>query len=708
MASTAINIIGNVANVAEADAQRLAAFVLRCNQIIISTPILADGSFRLTLSRATVRSESAYGLTLAVAPATAGTHLEHLPSIPKVALKRQELEKVEKEYRVPAISISSEILKLWWTWCRWYCVSGTVVGPDGCPVPAADVTVYSVGYTGWGYSKIPRATVATGPNGTFTACFEWCSCIFCFPCWPCYPLWFLCWPWWWEWDILHVIETLERVPIRELGNVETLTNKATLLRPDATALVRGQGFGFTRSSLQDNFAPDASRTALIRNKLSNPRIRELFPWWWWCCDDPNIIFSVVQGGNVILDENPAIDTRWCFEDGGNVTLVGNSQSVTLCSGHCPPESGFVWTNVGLIDVDDISQGYATVPEYIVSNADFQDLVFAGGLDLFGEFALGSNVSFYQVLAGQWSGDPARGGTAPGASSLLLADLYRTAFIEDATHTHVTTASVKMGPFTQNGVPGLYATEDARAAGLPLAGLPPIPIPAGGAVIGWSQQGLMVSTSSQNLIGGTTTGAVDLTVVGYDNAANPVALVPDSPLTLTIDNTPLTTDAISLAAFKADGTPALLTGGSTHQCPAYDVGPGGYVQITTSVSDAMGHLFEYYVDAEYGSSSSATVAPPGVRGYVSNPLVSGALVTLPPACGGDPNYTCKSWIGGAEIMYFPNTPGGLAWTPPFGPGNEPPDCCYEFRIRLAKRATNGYGLPSNGDGAFQTVGLKFSS
>jgi hypothetical protein len=86
MASTAINITGNVANVAEADAQRLAAFVLRCNQIIISTPVLADGSFRLTLSRATVKSESAYGLTLAVAPATAGMHLEHLPNIPKIAL----------------------------------------------------------------------------------------------------------------------------------------------------------------------------------------------------------------------------------------------------------------------------------------------------------------------------------------------------------------------------------------------------------------------------------------------------------------------------------------------------------------------------------------------------------------------------------------------------------------------------------------------
>jgi len=106
-----------------------------------------------------------------------------------------------------------------------------------------------------------------------------------------------------EWDILHVIETLERVPVPELGKIETLTNKATLLRPDAKALIRGQGFGLTRSGFQDNFAPIPPHS-VIRNKLSNPRIRALFPWWWWCCDDPNLVFSVVQGGNVILD-NPA-------------------------------------------------------------------------------------------------------------------------------------------------------------------------------------------------------------------------------------------------------------------------------------------------------------------------------------------------------------------------------------------------------------------
>ncbi|HVM93659.1 MAG TPA: carboxypeptidase-like regulatory domain-containing protein [Terriglobales bacterium] len=701
MASPSINIIGKVTNVAEADAQRLAAFVLRCNHIIVSSAIQADGTYHLSLPRTALKEESPFGFDLVVAPATAGSHLEHLPNVTRIALKRPDLEKSEKEYRVANISIASEILKLWWTWCRWYCVSGTVVGPDGCAVPGADVTVYSVYYTGGGYSKVPRATVNTGANGTFTACFEWCSCIFCFPCWPCWPHWYLCWPWWWEWDILHVIEALERIPQPGLGQIETLSSQATLLRPDARALMRGQGF----AHYQDNFAADANRTALIKAKLANPRIREIFPWWWWCCDDPNIVFSVTQNGNVILDENPAVATRWCFEDGSNVTLVGNDDSITLCHPHCPPESGFVWTNVGNIDVNDISQGYATVPAWTAADPDYQDLVFGGGLDLFGSFAPGSNVSFYQVTAGQWSGNPARGGTAPTSTSLLQADLYRTAIIEDPTHTIIHFVSVKMGPFTQNGVSGLYATEAARAAG-PIAGLPNIPLPPGWTVFGFSQPGLMVSTSSQNLIAGATSGAVDLTVLGYDAAVHSVTLVPDYPLTLMIDNTPLTTDAISIVnAFRADGSLAPLTG--TNQCPAYNVGPGGYVQISTSVSDSMGHLFGYYVDAEYGSGSAVAVTPPGVRGYVTNPLSSGAPQTLPPACGGDPNYTCKSWVGGSETMYFPNGPGGTNWTPPFSLTSEPPDCCYEFRIRLAKRSTNGYSLPSLADGQFQTVALKFS-
>jgi hypothetical protein len=106
------------------------------------------------------------------------------------------------------------------------------------------------------------------------------------------------------------------------------------------------------------------------------------------------------------------------------------------------------------------------------------------------------------------------------------------------------------------------------------------------------------------------------MVGYDAGFNPVTLTPDDPLTLTVDNMPLTSAVVNgITAFKQNGMPATLTG--TGDCPAYDVGPGGYVLIDVTVSDANGHLLGYYVDAEYGHGNAAAVTPPGVRGYVSN-------------------------------------------------------------------------------------------
>lgn len=679
MHANTITVTGKLSKLAESDAQRLAVYILLCNDVVAKALVQADGSYRLNLSRAVVSAKSAYALSLAVAPTGAGDHIEHLPKVPRLTLSRKELEKAEREYRVPsAIEVSQDVLRIWWLWCRWYCVSGTVTGPDGCVAPGAEVTVYTVSYTGLGYSKVPRATVTTAPDGTFTACFEWCTCRFCIPCWPCWPIWWECWPWWWEYDILHVIEALEKQPLPGPGPVETLASNAFLIRPEAHDLAIGRGFPVARAQA---FAPDAQRTALIKTKLSDARLRAIFPWWWWCCDDPNIIFSVTQNGNLIVNENPAFDTRWCFEDGSSVTLVGNSETSTVCNPKCPPESGFVWTNVGNIDVVNITQGYAERPG--TAGTDYQDMAFGRGLDLYGQFAPGAGVSYYQVDAAQWSGDPARGGTAPapGSGSPVAAALSHTVYLYNADHSFNSSHSVQMGPFNQGGLTNLYATPDARQAGPTPPGLAPFPpIPAGGSVY-WDFQGLMLSTASSNLIGGAPSGAVDLTLVGYDNGFNPVTLSPDDPLTLTIDNTPITMQQInSVKAFRADGTNPPLTG--TGDCPAYDIGPGGYVQINLTVSDANGHLFEYYVDAEYGHGHEAAVTPPGVRGYISNPLVSGS----------DPAYAKKSWIGGTEVMtYFPSV-----------------DCCYEFRIRYGKRVTDGYDYPSLSDGDFQTISLKVSS
>ncbi len=641
MASRTTSLSGKIPKLKDSDAKRLAAYLLRGNDVVAQAPLQGDGSFRITLPRTALASKSAYALRVAIAPAGAGDHLEHVPNVQQVPINRAELEKSEKDFVVPVerLAISDAILKIWWRWCRQYCITGVVIGPNGCPVPAADVTVYSVGYTGSGYSKVPRVTVTTGTDGTFTACFEWCVCPFCF-CWPCWPFWWDCFPWWWEYDILHVIRAIEqRPPIPGPGPVETRTGNVNLFRPQGNALVRGQGFP---EAFKAGIVPDESRTALIKSKLKQASIRAIFPWWWWCCDDPNIVFSVSQGGTLLLDENPATDTRWCFEDGSSVTLTTNNQAITACSPGPIVESGFAWTRVGSVLVDHIDQGYA---EWW--GGDSNDAAFAGSLDIYGGFAPGTPVACYQVEAGQWTGNPARGGTAPGSSSPISADLYNYVFIFDGTATLVFAGWIKMGPFTGGAVPNLYATEEARQSGPTPPGLSAFPaVPAGGFVL-WAYRERKVYAASSALIGGNPSGSVDLTLVGYDTGFNPVALTPD------------------------------LTG--TGDCPAYDIGPGGYVQVNVTVSDANGHLDEYNVSAEHGHGHTDLVTPPGTRGYVTNPLVS----------FGDPNYAQKSWIGGSEVMtYYP-----------------PVDCCYEFRIRASKRATDGYSGPSLSDYDFQTISLK---
>ena len=675
MSANNINLSGKIA-IKATDAQRLSVYVTRGKETLASAPVQANGSYRLNLSRQAASAPSAYGLNLAVAPTSLGSHLDHIADVPQISLHRETLLKAEKDFRVEEeIKVSDAVLTRFWGWCAPYCVSGTVVGPDGCPAPGAEVTVYSVGFN---YSKYARATVTTAPDGTFTACFDWCRCIFCFPCWDCWPIWWECWPWWWELDILHVIEAIERTPVLPgPGPVERFAGQASLIRPEGRDLVRGKGFV---ASHREPLAQNLERTALIRTKLADARIRALFPWWWWCCDDPNLLFSVQQGGYLIVNENPYWDTRWCFEDGSSVTLVGNQQTSTVCNPNNPPESGFVWTNVGNIDVSNITLGYATA-----YTGDYSDLAFAGTLDLYGMFANNSGVAYYQVEAGKWGGttaNPARGGTAPGASAPVYADLYRTVYIYNQNGTFNTSAQLKMGPFTDAGLVGLYATPLARQngptpPGIGFAAFPPIP-PGGTAY--WDKQGLMLEVDSEVLVGGPQMSGVDLTVLGYDAAFAPVTLSPDDPLTLLIDNTSVFQHLNSISPFDKNNNPVPLSSGTNLECPGYDIGPSGYVDINISVSDANGHLFGYYLDAEYGHGSGGPVATP--RGYVSNPLINGP----------DPNYGLKSWIGSGETMrYFP-----------------PVDCCYEFRIRYAKRVTNGYSLPAWSDGDFQTIGLKVSS
>lgn len=675
-----INLIGKLADIKPEDARRIAVYVVRGNEVLAHANVQDDGNVSISLPRQVLATPSAYGLEAMVGPAGMAQNLKQVPNLQRVPLDLEQLQKAEAEFRLPLdkIQLSEEILKIWWFWCRWYCVNGTVKGPDGCPVPFAKVTVYNVAYTSGGFTRTPQVTVTTDVNGQFTACFIWCSCFFC--CWPCWPYWWLCWPWWWEWDILRVIEDIEqRMPPIPPSPLSQFAPQASFAsnRPAARDLIRGQGFSFARQ-LDTKFAPDPTRTALIQRKLANASIRALFPWWWWCCDDPNIIFRVTQGPNTILDEDPAIDTRWCLEDSSTVTLFGNQESISACPGGPKPAQGFVWTRVGNITVDTIHGGYADG----VTGSDTSDMAFAGTLDIYGEFAGTSSVAYYQVNAGQWSGDPSRGGTAPASSTPISADLYNHVFILHTDLT-ITSADVKMGPFNSGGLTDLYATQEQRP-NVPSGLLPPFPTVNPGDAVIWAFDGRKVNTDASNLINGGNLGGVDLTVTGYDDTFTLVSLPsnPDDTLTLEIDTTGITASINSLRAFRSDNTEVFSSGSGT--CPAYQVGPGGYVLLNVTIQDTNGHLFEYVVSPDFGSGSSGTTTP-GLRGY------SQAPGTFPPGPYQAPNIAQKSFVGGTEdITFFP-----------------PENCCYDFRLNVGKRVTNGEFFPFLYTAAFQTATINVS-
>lgn len=682
MATKKVGLVGVLPQLQAEDASRLAVYVVRGSEILAQGSVGAKGEFRVDVSRAAIQRDSCYGLEAVIGPAGMTEQLSQIPQLRRLPLDHAALAKAEStlQLAVDKLVISAANLAIWWRWCRWYCVSGTVIGPNGCPVPGARVTVNTVGHVAGGFSKTPRTTVSADENGFFTACFNWCTCGPCRFCWPCWPHWWLCWPWWWELDILHILDSIDRIPVKVPvgpGPVEGLRSSVALARPAVEDLVRGQAFA---SAHRGEFAPDLARTQLIKRRLADPAVRALFPWWWWCCDNPNITFTVTQGGTTILDENPATETRWCFPDEGTVVLVGNAQTIAHCQGDPPPASGFAWTRVGIIPVADIHAGYAD------SFGGTTDLAFGGTLDLYGGFALGSGVSYYQVEAAQWAGDPSRGGTAPlpGTGSPLAADLYNYLYVFDASANLVFNGWIKMGPFTSGGLSNLYATEAARAGAPTGTGLDPLPaVPPGGFSL-WAYEGRKVYTSASQLIGGSDVGAVDLTLTGYNAGFAAVSLVPDTVLTLTIDNQALTTHAINgIQAFSsapgAPKVPATLNG--TGDCPAYDLGAVGYVEIDMTVADANGHLFGYVLDAEWGHNNVATVAP--------TPRDYNTAAVFPPLPYKSPDHVQRSFGGGDEILQFrPAT-----------------SCCFEFRIRAGKRVTDGYSGPSWADYDFQTISLK---
>jgi hypothetical protein len=681
---SSITVIGKLPKLSSQNLRRLAVFLVQGNDVLLESPVTASGTFQFRLARSIVIDPC---LFVVLGPRGLDDQtLLTKTELPRLSLAKASADRTAKSRVITLdfskLKIDDKLIDLWWIWCRPYTVSGTVQSPNGCPVPGADVTVYNVRSGIGGPVKTPIETVHTDAQGHFTATFNWCECLCC---WPCWPVWWRCWPWWWELDILAVLQNIERqVSLSPAQGVAApVRNLAPLKRPAGADLMTGQAFAREDTVVKQ----DASRTALIASKFADARIRELFPWWWWCCENPNIVFSVTQNGNVIVDEDPATSTRWCFASGQSVTLIGNSESISVCP---PPVvcEGFAWVSVGNPGtlVTNITNGYANG----TPGTDASNMAFAGTLNIYGGFS-DLSVPFYQVWAGLWGGNanPARGGSAPATSQPLSVELDATVVIFRAGSGHFEFDNVKLGPCSFNGIDNLYMTTTQRLnppAGVTGLGASPAPLNVGDFVVTWSDAGRILGASASALIGGTAAGGVDLTLVAYDSAGNELtAMANNNPLTLMIDTTGLNAARIdTLNAFDASGNPVGLTGASTTQCPAYHIGPGGYLLLHVTVTDTdpspslslNEHLYAYEIDTQFGHGSTSVPTTPAHRGYAQSPATF-----TPPGGGqlygvdtgyGAPDTALVSFVGGGDtIQISPQV-----------------SCCYDFQLWAGKRVTDG--------------------
>jgi hypothetical protein len=259
--------------------------------------------------------------------------------------------------------------------------------------------------------------------------------------------------------------------------------------------------------------------------------------------------------------------------------------------------------------------------------------------------------------------------------------------------------VALGPCSFIGINNLYMTTSQRMnppAGVTGLGSTPTLNP-GDFVVTWSNAGRIMAAPASALVSPQAGGGVSLWAVAYDAAGTELLLVNNNPLTLMIDTRDLSQAVIdSLLAFDKNGNPVGLSGSSTTECPAYHIGPDGYLLLHVTVTDndpgptqsVNEHLLGYQIDTQFGHGSTSVPTSPAHRGYAQAPgtftgVDAGYLV---------PNTAQVSFVGGGDTIQI----------------NPKVSCCYDFQLWAGKRTTDGqdfFGTWTNYD--FQTATIDVS-
>src|SRR5215813_10599555 len=127
MASKLITLSGKLPAAAKDAAGRISAYLVSGNQLLSETSVQPNGNVQFRVADSLL--ESSHDLRTVIGPSgLTGDALADHSSLPAVAIDRKKVDKEHSVLELPfnRIEINKEIIASWWSWCREYCVSGTV------------------------------------------------------------------------------------------------------------------------------------------------------------------------------------------------------------------------------------------------------------------------------------------------------------------------------------------------------------------------------------------------------------------------------------------------------------------------------------------------------------------------------------------------------------------------------------------------------
>lgn len=405
---------------------------------------------------------------------------------------------------------------------------------------------------------------------------------------------------------------------------------------------------------------------------------------------PDLIFLFTQNINgsieSIYEENPA-ETHWNVVGGASLSFEITSPLAVCLNPSIVPIGGsdFLFTRIGNCEIAHLSKGLSDAASlgYFRAQADGYtgdytsdshlygtdtDQPFGRSITLFGWFGTASDATCYKVLY-RYSTD--NGITWSGWSEV---DRYLSSKWNDTIN--YKWLPEKLGPFSPgpSGSPtNLYK--------IPYR-IDPDSDPNTSEI--WSYIDRIALFNTKLVPDGLCEFKVEGYVWDFDetHSATPATNLdnnlPDSKIIIRMDNTPPIVRILDL----------WLAGFSRGVCEILGFGSGDQISMDFRVWDQRGHLGNYTLDAVYGHDCRVMPRPtsPNKARDNYNDNASGS-----PTWQGNMSYTTE-YDGSTYGSGLPSpTADCSSMSYSVMPANVMPSCAYQFRLRVWKRTTNGYGL-----------------